>query len=75
MNLSSYKRLPDKVLEISEDMDGVTIFGNTTEEDIEKCKCIAAIIEVLEDVPKSKMEVMFKHKKIKFDYIEFIDSL
>ena len=73
MKVSDYQRLHDEILEMSFDMDGVVIFGDSSEEDIEKCKWIAAMLSVLEDVPKSKMEVMFKHRNIKFDYIEFID--
>lgn len=75
MNLSDYQQLYDAVLGLSFDMDGVRIFTGTTEDDIEKCKIVAAILEVLNDVPKAKTEIMFKHRKIKFNYIEFIDDL
>ena len=36
---------------------------------------IAAIHEALSDVPMSKAEIMFKRKKIKFDYCEFMNEV
>lgn len=71
MNLSNYKKLYDAILEMSFDMDEVVIFGDSSDEDIGKCKWIAAILTVLNDVPKSKMELMFEYRDIKFDYEKF----
>ena len=74
MMLQKYMQLYDDVLEISFDMAGVSICGDASEEEINKCKWIAAIFEVLNDVPKRKMEMMFKCKNINFDYVKFIQS-
>ena len=74
MNIKNYKKLYEEILEMSYDMEEVSVYCNPTDENIEKCKWIAAILEVLNDVPKSQMECMFEYKDIAFDYIKFMES-
>lgn len=74
MNLSDYKELYEQILKISFDMSGESIFIDPTKECIEKCKWICAILKVLNDVPKNKMETLFILKKIEFDYCNFLEE-
>ena len=61
-------------MSLSVDADGYGLFESISEEDVEKCKWIAAICEVLNDVPRSRKEHIFKYRKVDFDYIEFIEA-
>ena len=74
LKLEAYTAIYDAILSLSFDADGYGLFDNITDEDIQKCKWIAAILEVLNDVPKRRVEHIFKHKKIDFNYIEFIEE-
>ena len=74
MTLEAYEAIHDMILSLAEDADGISIFSYVQEEDIQKCTWIAAIHETLSDVPMSKAEIMFKRKKIKFDYCEFMNE-
>ena len=75
MTLEAYEAVYDMILSLAEDADGINVFSNDQDEDIQKCKWIAAIHETLSDVPMSKAEIMFKRKKIKFDYCEFMNEV
>lgn len=75
MTLEAYEAIYDMILSLAEDADGINIFSNVQEEDIQKCKWIAAIHETLSDVPMSKAEIMFKRKKITFDCCEFMNEV
>lgn len=74
MNVANYKRIYEEILELSFDADGYGLFEKINDEDIEKCKYIAAILEVLNDVPIRRMEHIFEYKKIEFNYIDFEKS-
>ena len=72
MSLKDYEAIYDAIVSLSFDADGYGLFGRITDEDVEKCKWIAAILEVLDDVPHRRVEHIFTYKKIDFDYLEFI---
>ena len=72
LTVDGYEAICDAVLALANDADGFGLFDAITPEDIQKCKWIAAILEVLNDVPQRRMEHIFKYKKISFDYLEFI---
>ena len=74
MAVADYKEIYEAIVSLSVDADGYGLFENISEEDVEKCKWIAAICEVLDDVPRSRMEHIFTHRKIDFDYIDFIEE-
>lgn len=74
MTVAEYKEIYEAIVSLSVDADGYGLFENISEEDVEKCKWIAAICEVLNDVPRSRKEHIFKYRKVDFDYIEFIEA-
>ena len=75
LKVEAYTAIYDAIVSLSCDADGYGLFDDITDEDIQKCKWIAAIHEALSDVPMSKAEIMFKRKKIKFDYCEFMNEV
>ena len=72
MTVAEYKEIYEAIVSLSVDADGYGLFENISEEDVEKCKWIASICEVLNDVPRK--EHIFKYRKVDFDYIEFIEA-
>ena len=74
LTVEGYKEIYEAIVALSCDADGYGLFKHITDEDVEKCKWIAAIYEVLNDVPHSRMVHIFKQKKIKFDCDCFIDT-
>ena len=74
MTIAEYKENYEAIVSLSVDADGYGLFESISEEDVEKCKWIAAICEVLNDVPRSRMEHIFQQRKVDFDYIEFIEA-
>lgn len=74
MTIADYKAIYEAIVSLSVDADGYGLFESISDEDVEKCKWIAAICEVLDDVPRSRMEHIFKYRKVDFDYIDFIEE-
>ena len=74
LSIESYKSVYDAIVALSVDADGYGLLENISYEDVEKCKWIAAICEVLDDVPRHRMGHIFKYCKVDFDYINFIDE-
>ena len=74
MTVAEYKEIYEAIVSLSVDADGYGLFENISDEDVEKCKWIAAICEVLDDVPRSRMEHVFKYRKVNFDYTNFIEE-
>lgn len=74
MTIADYKAIYEAIVSLSVDADGYGLFESISDEDVEKCKWIAAICEVLDDVPRSRMEHIFKYCKVDFDYIDFIEE-
>ena len=72
MTIADYKEIYEKVLDLSFDADGFGLFKHITDEDAEKCLWIAAILEVLNDVPLGRMEHIFKQRKMKYDWRVFM---
>ena len=67
MTLDDYKAIYEAIVSLSCDADGYGLYDNITNEDVEKCKWIAAICEVLDDVPVRRVKHIFEHKKVDFD--------
>ena len=74
MTIADYKAIYEAIVSLSVDADGYGLFESISNENVEKCKWIAAICEVLDDVPRSRMEHIFKYRKVDFDYIDFIEE-
>ena len=74
MTIAEYKEIYEAIVSLSVDADGYGLFENISEQDVEKCKWIASISEVLNDVPRSRKEHIFQYRKVDFDYIEFIEA-
>lgn len=74
MTIADYKAIYEAIVSLSVDADGYGLFESISNEEVEKCKWIAAICEVLDDVPRSRMEHIFKYRKVDFDYIDFIEE-
>ena len=55
MTIADYKEIYEKILHLSFDADGFGLFKHITDEDVEKCIWIAAILDVLNDVPLGRM--------------------
>ena len=71
LSIEAYKSVYDAIVALSVDADGYGLFESISDEDVEKCKWIAAIMEELDDVPRRRMEHIFNHKRIDFNYMEF----
>ena len=71
MTIADYKKIHDMIITLSIDADGYGLFDQISDEDVEKCKWIAAILETLNDVPLTRVEHIFEQKGIEFDYDEF----
>ena len=74
LSVETYKSIYDTIVALSVDADSYGLFENISDEDVEKCKWIAAICEVLDDVPRRRMEHIFQYRKVDFDYIDFIEE-
>ena len=75
LTVDGYEAIYEAVLTLANDADGFGLYQDITEEDIQKSKWIAAILEVMSDVPKRRMEHIFGYKKITFDYLEFTEEV
>ena len=67
LSIEGYKAIYDAIVTLSVDADGYGLFDNISDEDVEKCRWIAAIYEVLDDVPKRRMEHIFRHRKVEWN--------
>ena len=74
LSVDGYREIYDAILTLADDADSYGLFKRITSEDIQKCKWIAAIFEVLNDVPRRQMKHVFKCQKISFDYLEFFEE-
>mgnify|MGYP002518780278 CR=1 FL=1 len=68
------EELYEKVLELSFDADGFGLFKNISDEDAEKALWIAAILEVLNDVPVRRMNHIFHQRNMKYDWEQFLNK-
>jgi len=75
LSIEGYKAIYDAIVTLSVDADSYGLFDDISDEDVEKCRWIAAIYEVLDDVPKRRMEHIFRHRKVEFNYSEFLDEI
>ena len=74
MSVANYKELYEKVLELSFDADGFGLFEDISDEDAEKALWIAAILEVLNDVPARRMNHIFQQRNMKYDWEQFLNK-
>jgi hypothetical protein len=75
LTVDDYKKIYNDIVSLSFDADGFGLFYGIRDRDVEKCKWIAAIMEVLEDVPASRVKHIFEIEEIEdFDSIEFIEG-
>lgn len=74
MSVANYKELYEKVLELSFDADGFGLFEDISDEDAEKALWIAAILEVLNDVPVRRMNHIFQQRNMKYDWEQFLNK-
>lgn len=68
--IEEYKKLYLDIVSMSVDCDSFGLFEDITEEDVEKCKYIAAILDCLSDVPIGRVEHIFKQKGITEEDVE-----
>ena len=73
MSVEEYLDVYRKVLTLSIDADGFGLFEMIIERDIEKAKIIRAIIDILDDVPRRRMEHIMNYKKVDYDVAEIDD--
>ena len=74
MKLEDYKAIYEAIVSLSCDADGFGLYDGNTTEDVEKCKWIAAIFNVLGDVPRRRVNHIFQHKEIRFDCERFLEE-
>lgn len=72
MDVSTYREVYEKILDLTMDAESFNLFEAITEEEVEKAKWFAAMLETLADVPLRRVQHIFKQKKIKFDCVEFL---
>ncbi len=76
MSIEEYKNLYDKIIDLAEDADSFGLFNSISDEDVEKCMYIAAILDTLNDVPAARKEHIFKRKGIsKYQYNEWYETM
>ena len=74
MKLEDYKAIYEAIVSLSCDADGFGLYDGITTEDVEKCKWIAAIFNVLGDVPRRRVNHIFQHTEIRFDCERFLEE-
>ena len=71
MTLRSYDIAYDKMHHMVPDADGYGLFDRIREKDVEKCKWIAAIYEVMAEVVEKYVNPIFNELNIQYDWEEF----
>ena len=74
LTLEGYKAIYEAIVNLSCDADGFGLYDTITEEDVEKCKWIAAIFNVMGDVPRRRVNHIFQQKQIRFDCEQFLEE-
>ena len=74
MTINDYKEIYEKICYIAGDADSFGLFKHISDEDVEKCKWIYLINEVLEDVPMGRVIHTFHEKKIELDIEKFLEE-
>ena len=74
LKVESYKAIYEAVVSMSIDADGYGLFDSISDEDLEKCKWIAAINEVLEDVPMRRVKHIFNYRNVVFNSDDFLEE-
>ena len=68
MEVAKYKAIYEQIIELTMDAESIT------EQDIDKCKWIACMLDALTDVPAQKAAEIFLKKGINFKAVEFLDA-
>ncbi len=74
LTLEGYKVIFEAIVSLSCDADGFGLYDTITEEDVEKCKWIAAMYAVMDDVPKRRMQHIMDYKKVQYDPEQFLEE-
>lgn len=74
MTVNDYKALYDAVVNMSMDAEEFGLFDTITDEDVEKAKWIACIMDCLNDVPSRRTKHILREKAINFDVIDFLEE-
>ena len=72
METKDYKKLYEAIVDMSEDLDGVGEIREISEEDIEKAKWIACILDCITFLPRYRMKFIFNQKDIVFNRDDFL---
>lgn len=74
MDLLSYEIAYYSMHNMVPDADGFGLFDRIREKDVEKCKWIAAIYEVMAEVVEKYVNPIFNELNIQYDWEEFYDT-
>ena len=74
MSLTSYEFAYHEMHPMVPDADGFGLFENIREIDVEKCKWIAAIYEVLTEAVEKCVNPIFSELNIQYDWEEFYET-
>lgn len=74
LKVEGYKAIYEAVVSLSVDADGYGLYETISEEDVEKCKWISAIYDVLDDVPKRRMKHIFGYRNVEYDPEQFLEE-
>ena len=74
MGLNSYEIAHDRMHNIVPDADGFGLFDRIREKDVEKCKWIAAIYEVVNEAVEKYVNPIFSEMNIQYDWEEFYET-
>ena len=74
LTIEDYKTIFETIVSLSVDADSYGLFDMISNEDVEKCKWIAAIYEILDDVPRRRMKHIFEYRNVEFNYSDFVEE-
>ena len=74
MKLEDYKAIYEAIVSLSCDADGFGLCDGITAEDIEKCKWIAAIYDVVNEAVEKYVNPIFSEMDIQHDWEEFYET-
>lgn len=75
MKIADYKRIAEDILQLSFDCESFPMFERVTDIELEKCKCIIAMTEILSDVPLLRVNHVFEQKMVDWEYDGTLDDI
>ena len=60
-SIEDYERVYDEVISLSIDAEAFSPMDMMSDEDVERAKWLCLILDVLNDVPKRRMNYLFQH--------------